>query len=327
MVPAIRWSQRIPNTALRGALFFGLMMTAAVMLPGATAVAQPGASHRPHKGRHRTHSQALTGSLKHSHTKVVTVEIRGGKGGGGDPGDDYPPQWKNRAQDSVFDQWLEYNRECTSFAAWALYSRNGFNMPFHDNANNWCPDAAARGYVVNSTPALGSIAWSNHGTFGHVAYVVGVSSGSVTIEEYNYYGNGTYDKRTVPSAAFTGYIHFKDQPTETAPPPSSPSPPAASPPAPPATHAETTGGVTHTWTNYTNAGGTQGPSIPSNTTVQIACALTGFRVADGNTWWYRIASGPWNGTYYASADAFYNNGQTSGSLIGTPFVDPSVPGC
>ena len=99
------------------------------------------------------------------------------------------------------------------------------------------------------------------------------------------------------------------------------------PPIPPPTYTETVGGVTHTWTNYTNAGGTQGPSIPSNTTVQIACKVTGFAVADGNTWWYRVASAPWSDTYYASADAFYNNGQTSGSLHGTPFVDPAVPNC
>ncbi|HEY6887305.1 MAG TPA: hypothetical protein VI300_05980, partial [Solirubrobacter sp.] len=105
---------------------------------------------------------------------------------------------------------------------------------------------------------------------------------------------------------------------------SSPPPP---PPPPPPTWAETTGGVAHTWTNYTNAGGTQGPSIGSNQTVQIACKLQGFRVADGNTWWYRIASAPWSSQYYVSADAFYNNGQTSGSLHGTPFVDPAVGNC
>jgi hypothetical protein len=106
-----------------------------------------------------------------------------------------------------------------------------------------------------------------------------------------------------------------------------PSPPPPPPPAPPPLFAETTGGVVHTWTNYSNAGGTQGPSIPSNATVQIACKVNGFAVADGDTWWYRIASGPWNGGYYASADAFYNNGQTSGSLHGTPYVDPNVPNC
>jgi hypothetical protein len=98
-------------------------------------------------------------------------------------------------------------------------------------------------------------------------------------------------------------------------------------PPPPTTYAETTGGATNTWTNYTNAGGTQGPTIPAFTTVRIACKLGGFRVADGNTWWYRIAQSPWNGAFYASADAFYNNGQTSGSLHGTPFVDPNVPNC
>jgi hypothetical protein len=85
--------------------------------------------------------------------------------------------------------------------------------------------------------------------------------------------------------------------------------------------------VTHTWTNYTNAGGTQGPSIQTGQTVQVFCRVQGFRVADGDTWWYRIASGPWNGQFYASADAFYNNGHTSGSLVGTPFVDPNVASC
>ncbi len=166
--------------------------------------------------------------------------------------------------------------------------------------------------------------------------MVAVEGGNVTVEEYNEHWDGTYDKRTVAAGAFTGYIHFKDTPPESSPPPApapvatpAPTTPTTSTPgaAPAPTFAETTGGVTHTWTNYTNAGGTQGPSIPSNTTVQIACALPGFRVADGNTWWYRIASSPWGGAYYASADAFYNNGETSGSLIGTPFVDPAVAAC
>jgi PKD domain len=104
-------------------------------------------------------------------------------------------------------------------------------------------------------------------------------------------------------------------------------PPASPPSGSGKTYAETVGGVTHTWTNYSNAGGTQGPSIASNATVQVACKVAGFKVADGNTWWYQIASGPWNDAYYASADAFYNNGQTSGSLNGTPFVDGNVPDC
>jgi surface antigen len=321
-------------------LSLGLLLAMSGTFVGTTANAHSRVSH--HHVKRRPHRQALSGSPKSAHIKIVRVTILGGKGGGTDPGDDYPAQWRDRPMDSVLDQWREYNRECTSFVAWALYSRNGFSMPFHDNANGWGPDAARRGYAVNSTPAVGSVAWSNAGTWGHVAYVVSVSGGSVTIEEYNEHFTGTYDKRTVASAAFTGYIHFKDQPAEYEPPPPSTtttSPPVATTPsspatpstppatAPPPTYAETAGGVTHTWTNYTNAGGTEGPSILSNTTVQIACKLAGFRVADGNTWWYRIASSPWNGAFYASADAFYNNGQTSGSLLGTPFVDPAVAGC
>lgn len=90
---------------------------------------------------------------------------------------------------------------------------------------------------------------------------------------------------------------------------------------------ETAGGPTHTWTNYENAGGTEGPTVPGQATMSLVCKLPGFAVADGNTWWYKIGSSPWDGQYYASADAFYNNGQTSGSLQGTPYYDPNVPDC
>jgi hypothetical protein len=108
-------------------------------------------------------------------------------------------------------------------------------------------------------------------------------------------------------------------------PPGSGSPGGGGTPA--ATYAETTGSVAHTWTDYADAGGTEGPEIASNETVQIECWVTGFNVADGNTYWYEIASSPWNNAYYVSADAFYNNGETSGPLAGTPFVDPAVPQC
>jgi hypothetical protein len=153
----------------------------------------------------------------------------------------------------------------------------------------------------------------------------------VTVAEYNEHSNGTFDERTVAASAFTGYIHFKDLPQSgnpqpvPNPAPASPTPVTGSGSA--ATYGETSGGVAHTWTDYSTAGGGQGPSVASNQHVQIACRLQGFKVADGNIWWYRIASSPWNGTYYVSADAFYNNGATSGTLYGTPFVDGTVPVC
>jgi hypothetical protein len=64
--------------------------------------------------------------------------------------------------------------------------------------------------------------------------------------------------------------------------------------------------------------------------VQVTCRVEGFEPADHgipDNWWYKIASSPWNNAYYAYAEPFYNNGQTSGSLIGTPAVDTSVPIC
>lgn len=83
----------------------------------------------------------------------------------------------------------------------------------------------------------------------------------------------------------------------------------------------------HSWSNYLIAGGTAGPYVSPSATVLISCKVQGFKVQDGNVWWYRIAQSPWNNEFYASADAFYNNGQTSGSLSGTPFIDTRVPNC
>jgi hypothetical protein len=118
-------------------------------------------------------------------------------------------------------------------------------------------------------------------------------------------------------------------------PPISPTPtqvPTPSPPTPaPPTFAETPGplGVA-TFTDYHDAGGSEGPRIPEYETVQVTCRVEGFEPADHgipDNWWYEIASSPWNNAYYAYAEPFYNDGQTSGSLIGTPPVDTSVPIC
>jgi hypothetical protein len=122
------------------------------------------------------------------------------------------------------------------------------------------------------------------------------------------------------------------QPSQSAAPPTQPGhvhrTHTAQPSTPaPATYWETTGGITDTWSDYSDAGGNGGPQIPGNTKVQVACRVQGFQVRDRNTWWYKVASSPWDGNFYASADAFYNNGRTSGSLTGTPFYDPAVPVC
>jgi hypothetical protein len=234
-------------------------------------------------------------------------------------------------QDSVVDSWGEDNRECTSFVAWALSTRNHYTLPWRGgDAYKWGSLAQARGITVNDTPTVGSVAWEpqlpGH-YWGHVMWVSNVVGNQVTVEEYNEHGNGTYDQRTfTQSSKPYHYIHFKDLQAGTSAPVSVP-PPTSPPSGVVSTHAETTGSVAATWSNYNNAGGSQGPSIAKNSTVQISCKLTGFKVADGNTWWYRLASSPWNNNFYVSADAFYNNGSTSGTLKGTPWVDSAVPNC
>ena len=86
---------------------------------------------------------------------------------------------------------------------------------------------------------------------------------------------------------------------------------------------ETTGGAANTWTNYTNAGGNEGHTIGGNATGQIACRVAGFRVADGNTWWYQIASVP--GTTPSTFGRRLLQQRRDVGRLGTPFVDPAVP--
>jgi surface antigen len=137
--------------------------------------------------------------------------------------DDYPAPWRAPSvQDSLVDSWGYYNRECTSFVAWRLHSRNGFEMPRAiGNADAWGGWASNHGYAVNMSPAVGAVAWWSA---CHVAWVESVNGdGTVTIEEYNYNYNGLYHERTIAASSVSGYIHFKDI-VQTPPPPPRPTP-------------------------------------------------------------------------------------------------------
>ena len=132
-------------------------------------------------------------------------------------GDDYPAYLKNAALDALVDPWKFYNRECTSFAAWCLNSRNNVNFTNQylgaskwGNANTWGTVAKSRGVTVNMTPAIGAIAWWTTGKYGHVAWVSAVNGNSVFIEEYNYNVRGGYGTRTIAASDPAGYIHIKD---------------------------------------------------------------------------------------------------------------------
>ncbi len=198
------------------------------------------------------------------------------------------------------------------------------------NALNWVAAARKRHIATGSIPAVGAVAvfapnQYGAGIFGHVAYVTAVEEGGNTIEvsESNFEHADKPDIRRVPSLNLT-FIYRGPAPTS---PEVSHIEPLPEKKALPPNHLETPGGIVHTWSDYVDAGGQEGASIPAYFTVEIACKVSGFTVQDGNQWWYRIASPPWSGSYYGSADAFYNDGATSGSLAGTPFVDPAVPSC
>ena len=130
--------------------------------------------------------------------------------------DDYPSKYRDVPKDSVTDEWRFYNRECVSFVAWCLSSRNGIAFSNYEsglwwgNANNWDDTARALGYPVNSTPAIGAVAYWDNGYYGHVAWVSAVNGNNVTVEEYNYDYDGGYHERTIPSSEPYGYIHIRD---------------------------------------------------------------------------------------------------------------------
>ena len=124
-------------------------------------------------------------------------------------GDDYPTYYKNGSQE--IDKWRMYSRQCTSFAAFRLSNVNGFEIPAaYGNANEWGYRARREGYRVDTTPAIGSIAWSTAGIYGHVAWVSNVIGDEIEIEEYNYGIRESYNKRVVKANTMTGFIHFKD---------------------------------------------------------------------------------------------------------------------
>jgi hypothetical protein len=104
-------------------------------------------------------------------------------------------------------------------------------------------------------------------------------SGAATTAAQCYSGDGP-EHWAQAGGVQSNRVSWGGSPGPTPPPPVPPPPPP-----PPPTYPETTGGAANTWTNYTNAGGYQGPTIAAYATVQIACKLQGFRVADGNTWW------------------------------------------
>lgn len=107
---------------------------------------------------------------------------------------------------------------CTLYAAWML-AHNGLANPGHSwgYADQWGRTLAAQ---TNHTPAVGSIAWYDAGSMGHVAYVaqVNLTNRTVFLVSDNYGGaaKGYTSNGWVPINQPTGYIHLRDRPSATA---------------------------------------------------------------------------------------------------------------
>jgi len=138
-------------------------------------------------------------------------------------GNDYPyPD----GDPSELDERGFYYRHCTSFAAWRMAQRGEFHNYMQGghwwHARHWADNAQSLGFVVDTTPAPGSIAhwYAGEGgadSLGHVAVVESVNAdGSVIVEEYNGTSSLAYSRRGPIHAP--RYIHvYDDAPASTVP--------------------------------------------------------------------------------------------------------------
>ncbi len=74
------------------------------------------------------------------------------------------------------------------------------------NANTWLPRAKQAGWATGTVPAVGAIAWTPNGPYGHVAVVEEVSGNRVRVAEMNFIGLNRISTRWVPASSFK-YIY------------------------------------------------------------------------------------------------------------------------
>lgn len=114
--------------------------------------------------------------------------------------------------------WRSYGpgHNCVSYAAYML-QRNGADQPWPGrlgSGHEWDEHARAAGYVVDTTPAVGSIAQWDGGS-GHVAYVDEVTDEYIVVTEDNYSGYSSARRiwRDGPTFAEAEFLHIHDLPT------------------------------------------------------------------------------------------------------------------
>jgi peptidoglycan hydrolase CwlO-like protein len=141
-------------------------------------------------------------------------------------GGGYPGYLCAAGQDSIFDSWSEYNRECVSFVAW-YESAQGHYVPsfgnYHGsargNANQWhgvVADSGAADIVYGSSApssasVVGDAVYMPIGGVGHVGVVLGTSSegeGWVRVGQYNIQVTGRYSEMDLKITGNLEFYHF-----------------------------------------------------------------------------------------------------------------------
>jgi peptidoglycan hydrolase CwlO-like protein/surface antigen len=163
--------------------------------------------------------QSNNGQIASLRAQQAAANRRIGGGGivtAGDPGHGgYPAMWDNISQDSVFDSWGMYNRECVSYTAWKVHQAftNGQtdrDMPYWGgvgNANQWPGDADRANIPTGSTPRAHSVAISMSGAYGHAMWVESVNGNTIHVSQYNYDLAGHYSEMTINGSGLV-YIYF-----------------------------------------------------------------------------------------------------------------------
>ncbi|MEK7598680.1 MAG: CHAP domain-containing protein [Patescibacteria group bacterium] len=83
------------------------------------------------------------------------------------------------------------------------------NIPWSGNAGTWLYKAKTYGYATGRTPQPGAVMVTLESSYGHVAVVEKVSSGSITVSEMNFKGFGLKSYRTLAanSRVIKGFIY------------------------------------------------------------------------------------------------------------------------
>lgn len=102
-------------------------------------------------------------------------------------------------------------RNCTDWVAFRVRTAGGYVPSGLGNAKTWDDRGPSYGFVVSSTPRVGSAAVSNSGFYGHVMYVEAVNSdGTIIVSDYNRAGTGKYDMNELSAATASNlrYVYF-----------------------------------------------------------------------------------------------------------------------